>query len=100
MSLNFRVGQRIACVRDGRYNFAREKVTPLKIGEVYRVRSVEFNGHMVRLEEIRATGDQDDLFWHDRFELVAENKTDTGMAILKSILEDAKNFKVKENADA
>lgn len=94
MSINFQVGQRVVCKRDGRYNYAREKLTPLQVGAVYRIRSVEFDGCLVRLDEIRASGDQDDLFWHDRFELVAETKTD--ISIFTKILDEVNAGKVRE----
>ena len=89
--MNFRVGQKVVCVLEPTIN-------PLSLikGEVYTISeagliSPSTGEPLVVLKEHGSQG-----YWARRFRPLVERKTDTGIAILKSILEDAENYKVIE----
>lgn len=90
--MNFRVGQRVVCVDASPRRFPS---SPLVIGEIYTITGIFPNFPSVTVAEARGLNCRGD-FWADRFRPLVERKTDTGMAILKSILADAENYKVRE----
>lgn len=101
--MNFRVGQKVVCV-DASYPDDALNPSPLVLNAIYTIKKIlpqNFFGHFgVQLNEIECP---EELFYlpafrHTRFRPLVEKKTDAGMAILKSILEDAENYKVIENA--
>lgn len=101
---NFRVGQKVVCMDDAPRSPRRYKENFPKKGVVYTVRGFDplAAGVSIFLEEVcnepkqYNNGYGECSFRADRFRPAVERKTDTGMAILKSILEDADNYKVTE----
>lgn len=101
--MNFRVGQKVVCVDDTWVNPYWIKNTPNKplLGAVYTIRCIRAGrrGCSVLIEEISNPLHSSGIelgFYARRFRPLVERKTDTGMSILKSILADAENYKVKE----
>lgn len=88
----FRIGQRVVCVDDGT-PFPTVS-SPLTKGNVYTVRATDdrphSKGQAIALAEIRVEASAPLLtgfFYSSRFRPVIERKTDTGMAILREILD-------------
>ena len=105
--MNFRVGQKVVCV-DASSTSTRGKDFELQKGRIYTVRWTGTYEEMVciRLEEITkrsreaANPVRDMPFRATRFRPLVEKKTDAGMAILKSILDDVNAGKQREIVDA
>lgn len=94
--MNFRVGQKVVCVLEPLMCNPKH----LKKGEVYTISkagliSPSTGEPLVALKE---HGDQG--YFARRFRPLVERKTDTGIAILKSILDEVNAGKVREIADA
>jgi len=96
----FRVGMKVVCIYAGRWDAVSaygDEIWPVK-DQVYTIRSIQdYPSHGLtglRLAEIRnpvrnypPNGLMEPSFLSDRFRPVVDRKTDTGMAILKKILE-------------
>ena len=95
----FRIGQKVVCVNAERARL--RGVSPaligaeahLVVGATYHIRAVDLTHPndpellpCVLLEEFK-NGHQDAPVWAHRFRPIVEKKTDTGMAILREILE-------------
>ena len=103
--MNFRVGQKVVCV-DAAIPAHRKCLHRAQLVEraIYTVRAYvkDFDGEAGVLvdeiiSEISYFGEEYG-FHASRFRPLVEKKTDAGMAIRKSILEDTENYKVIENA--
>lgn len=98
--MNFRVGQKVVCVSD---DWEEEYPgTLVRKGDILTISRMLLcdEGKTVLLEFVEAFSPETDE-WSAGYDAAAfrplvERKTDTGMAILKSILEDAENYKVIE----
>lgn len=106
--MNFRVGQKVVCV-DANCDPNRMFLysAALVEGEVYTIREIlndDFGVPGVFLEEVigaaRLSDGKEFGFYARRFRPLVERKTDTGMAILKSVLDEVNAGKVREIADA
>lgn len=83
----FRIGQKVVCVDDaGWANYANSKNRPYR-GCTYTVASID--GEYIGLEEVFPWQDGRDSssYLASRFRPVVERKTETGMAILREILD-------------
>ena len=100
--MNFRVGQKGVCV-DASPTYVGHPV-PLTLGAIYTIETVVFACGLqgVSLREVKSFADRHHRaeFLASRFRPLVERKTDTGMAILKSILDEVNAGKVREIADA
>lgn len=98
--MTFRIGMKVVCVDAGQ----RYENVPCRLieNETYEVLGFAHNTNPQNPNIKVHTGYGllgVECYESSRFRPVVESETDTdtGMAILKSILEDAKNFKVKES---
>lgn len=94
----FRVGQKVVCVKSRRYGGTGAEIMPVK-GNVYTVRGIDLNRPGCNcevglwLEEITNPpmdyrgGIEECSFDATRFRPLVEKKTETGMAILREILD-------------
>lgn len=78
MTCNFRVGQKVVCVN-------AVGSDSLRLGDVYTIESVFWNGIGVTLVEAQPNKGHVG-FRSDRFRPVIERGTDLGMSILRSLL--------------
>lgn len=91
--MTFRVGQKVVCVGALSPTFYGEKVP--EVGKVYTIRNVRKfeNGIGLHLREIANSvhryqdGTYEAFFHKEFFRPVVEKSTDTGMAILREILD-------------
>lgn len=112
--MNFRVGQRVVCVNDGAVRGIPytggpwDKGEEIRNGEVYTVTRVYvFAGHpslwlkeVCRSKASRRWCGEDVGYLASRFRPLVEKKTDAGMAILKTILDEVNAGKHREIIDA
>lgn len=108
--MNFRVGQKVVCV-DAKARYGTKLfATPILEGEIYTIagfqESVWVHGTIcVLLVEAKNSrphsfGGRDIGYQADRFRPLVEKKTDAGMAILKTILDEVNAGKHREIVDA
>lgn len=108
--MNFRVGQKVVCVDASAYLYSWHSATDIpRVGTIYTIREIgidHLGGPGLKLEGMRCVvrwgfDSYGDAFYKaSRFRPLVEKKTDAGMAILKSILDEVNAGKHREIVDA
>lgn len=85
--MNFRIGQKVVCIRDGASRYTGHGGGPLKRGAIYTIKCTRIGSWDVQVVDLVEVtpGPFHDGFDPERFRPVVERKTDTGFAILEEI---------------
>lgn len=87
----FRVGQKVMCVDDksrlGRPHLEADGITRIIFGNVYKVSGSTTRDGFAAVHLVGIKRPYGQAYYADRFRPVAEKSTDTGMAVLREILD-------------